>query len=156
MAQLADAIGSKPIARKGMRVRIPLRAPARLIPKAVGDAGGTAAPDPQKAPASGRADRAAADTIGPMTDFAEFLVGVVVGISLTALLWIIVAPSRRVRAERPLAPDVEAQLLLGEDPDRAEPAESKPPVEHPRHYDTQQLQALRKLGNERRGRGRSR
>lgn len=91
-----------------------------------------------------------------MADFAEFLVGVVVGISLATLLWIIVAPSRRVRAERPLAPDVEAQLLLGEDPDRTGPDETEPPVEHPRDYDTQQLQALRRLGPERRGRGRSR
>lgn len=91
-----------------------------------------------------------------MTDFAEFLVGVVVGLSLATLLWIIVAPSRRVRAEKPLAPDIEAQLLLGEDPDRAEPCEAEPSPEHPRHYDTQQLQALRRLGSERRGRSRSR
>jgi hypothetical protein len=41
----------------------------------------------------------------------------VVGIALIALVVIVVGPSRRVRAEPPLDPAVEAALLLGEDPD---------------------------------------
>jgi len=41
----------------------------------------------------------------------------VVGFALVALVVIVVGPSRRVRAEPPLDPEVEAALLLGEDPD---------------------------------------
>ena len=41
----------------------------------------------------------------------------VVGFALLALVVIVVGPSRRVRAEPPLDPEVEAALLLGEDPD---------------------------------------
>jgi hypothetical protein len=41
---------------------------------------------------------------------------VVVGIALVALLAIIVAPSRRVRAERRLPPELETRVLLGETP----------------------------------------
>jgi hypothetical protein len=41
----------------------------------------------------------------------------VVGFALIALVVIVVGPSRRVRAEPPLDPEVEAALLLGEDPD---------------------------------------
>jgi threonine dehydrogenase-like Zn-dependent dehydrogenase len=37
--------------------------------------------------------------------------------ALLGLVIIVVAPSRRVRAERRLDPDVEAALLLGEDPE---------------------------------------
>ena len=41
---------------------------------------------------------------------------IVVGLALITLIAIIVAPSRRVRAERPLPSDVEARVLLGESP----------------------------------------
>jgi hypothetical protein len=44
------------------------------------------------------------------------VVVIVVGIALVALLAIIVAPSRKVRAEGPLPDDVEARVLLGESP----------------------------------------
>jgi hypothetical protein len=67
------------------------------------------------------------------------VVVIVVGIALVALLAIIVAPSRRIRSERPLPEDVEARVLLGESPreiaaeleddDHEEPAaESTPPA----------------------------
>jgi hypothetical protein len=41
---------------------------------------------------------------------------IVVGLALITLIAIIVAPSRRVRAERPLPSDVETRVLLGESP----------------------------------------
>ena len=41
---------------------------------------------------------------------------IIVGLALITLVAIIVAPSRRVRAERPLPSDVETRVLLGEDP----------------------------------------
>ena len=44
------------------------------------------------------------------------VVVIVVGIALVALLAIIVAPSRSIRAEGPLPDDVEARVLLGESP----------------------------------------
>lgn len=90
-----------------------------------------------------------------MAGIAEFVVGVVVGLSLAALAWIVVAPSRRVRADGPLAPEVEAQLLLGQEPERPGPEDAEPPVPHPREYDTGQLQALRRLNGDRKGRRRS-
>ena len=77
----------------------------------------------------------------------EFVVGIVVGASAAALLMILIAPSRRVRAERPLAPDVEAKLLLGQDPEQ--PTVPPPPrVEHPRQYSANELAALQRLGQE--------
>ena len=75
---------------------------------------------------------------------AEFLVGVVVGISLAALLFIVVAPSRRLRAERRLPADEETQILLGQVPVPPPPEPS--PELHPRDYDTSQIQALRRIG----------
>jgi hypothetical protein len=42
---------------------------------------------------------------------------VIAGIAFLGLLVIVIGPSRGVRAEPPLDPDVEAALLLGEDPD---------------------------------------
>jgi len=42
---------------------------------------------------------------------------VIAAVALLGLLVIVIGPSRRVRAEPPLDPDVEAALLLGEDPD---------------------------------------
>jgi hypothetical protein len=44
-----------------------------------------------------------------------------------AVLLIIIGPSRRVRAERPLDPDTEAALLLGEDPERVEAEQPSEP-----------------------------
>lgn len=41
---------------------------------------------------------------------------IVVGLALITLIAIVVAPSRQVRAERPLPSDVEARVLLGESP----------------------------------------
>ncbi len=41
---------------------------------------------------------------------------IVVGLALITLIAIIVAPSRKVRAERPLPSDVETRVLLGESP----------------------------------------
>jgi hypothetical protein len=41
---------------------------------------------------------------------------VIVGIALITLVAIIIAPFRRVRAEKPLPSDVEARVLLGESP----------------------------------------
>ncbi len=47
---------------------------------------------------------------------------VIVGLALLTLVAIIVAPSRRVRSERPLPADVETMVLLGESPDEIEAA----------------------------------
>jgi hypothetical protein len=82
-----------------------------------------------------------------------FFVGLVVGASTVALLMIVIAPSRRVRAEPPIPRDVETRLLLGEDPDEATipPAPSE---EHPAPYSAQDLAELRRLGTEQRSRRR--
>jgi hypothetical protein len=45
---------------------------------------------------------------------------VIVGLALVSLIAIIVAPSRRVRSERPLPGDVQARVLLGESPRQIE------------------------------------
>jgi hypothetical protein len=45
---------------------------------------------------------------------------VIVGLALVSLIAIIVAPSRRVRSERPLPDDVQARVLLGESPRQIE------------------------------------
>jgi hypothetical protein len=45
---------------------------------------------------------------------------IIVGLALITLVAIIVAPSRRVRAERRLPSDVEARVLLGEKPEQIE------------------------------------
>ncbi len=50
------------------------------------------------------------------TDALPWILGVAV-VSAVALLLIIVAPWRTVRREAPLAGEIEARLLLGEDPD---------------------------------------
>ena len=85
----------------------------------------------------------------------EFAVGIIVGASVVLLLMIVIGPSRRVRAERPLPPEVEAKLLLGQDPDQ--PTIPPPPrVEHPRHYSPNELAALQKLGEEQQRRRRRR
>jgi len=77
----------------------------------------------------------------------QFLVGIVVGACAAAVLMILIAPSRRVRAEHPLPPDVEAKLLLGQDPEQ--PTIPPPPrVDHPRQYSPNELAQLQKLGDE--------
>ena len=85
---------------------------------------------------------------------AEFVVGVVLGVSLAALLFIVIGPSRRVRAERPLSDDDEAEILMGRVPGTGDAAQS-PPISQPVEYGTEDLQALRRLGSAR-GRRRSR
>jgi hypothetical protein len=47
---------------------------------------------------------------------APLLAVIIVGLALLTLILIIVAPWRRVRAERPLPSDLEARVLLGETP----------------------------------------
>jgi hypothetical protein len=75
-----------------------------------------------------------------------FVVGIVVGASAAALLMILIAPSRRVRAEPPLDRDVETRLLLGMDPETTIPP--APRVEHPQQYTPTELAALQRLGQE--------
>ena len=83
-----------------------------------------------------------------------FVVGIVVGASVAALLMILIAPSRRVRAEKPLPPEVETKILLGIDPEQ--PTIPPPPrdAEHPRQYTPNELAALQRLGQEQRKRKR--
>ncbi len=50
-------------------------------------------------------------------DSIVWALAIVCALSVVVLLLIVVAPWRRVRAEPPLAEDVETRLLLGEDPD---------------------------------------
>ncbi len=84
---------------------------------------------------------------GTIEGVVEFVVGIVVGASAAALLMILIAPSRRVRAEPPLERDVETRLLLGSDPEQPTipPA---PPVDHARQYTANELAALQRLGQE--------
>ena len=79
----------------------------------------------------------------------SFVVGLVLGVSVTALLFIVVGPSRRVRAEQPLSEDDETRILMGYRPKVApdEPSSSPAPVILPREYDTGEMQALRRLGS---------
>jgi hypothetical protein len=86
-----------------------------------------------------------------------FVVGLIVGASIVALLMIAIAPSRRVRAEPPLPRDVATRLLLGLDPDQptiTQPTIPPPPSaeDHPAPYSPSDLAALRKLSTEPRGR----
>jgi hypothetical protein len=75
----------------------------------------------------------------------EFVVGIVVGASVAALLLLVFAPSRRVRAEKPLDRDVETKLLLGRDPD--DPTFPPPATgDHPQMYSSSDLAQLRRLG----------
>jgi hypothetical protein len=76
-----------------------------------------------------------------------FVVGIVVGASAAALLMILIAPSRRVRAEPPLSREAETKLLLGQDPEMPTiPPAPRP--EHPRQYTPTELAALQRLGHE--------
>jgi hypothetical protein len=84
---------------------------------------------------------------GTIAGVVEFAVGIIVGASTALLLVILVGPSRRVRAERPLPPDVEAKLLLGQDPDQ--PTIPPPPrADHQPQYSPNELAALQRLGEE--------
>jgi hypothetical protein len=84
---------------------------------------------------------------GTIAGVVAFLVGIVVGAAAAGLLMIIIGPSRKIRAERPLPPDVEAKLLLGQDPEQ--PTIPPPPrVDHPRQYTPNELAALQRLGQE--------
>ena len=77
----------------------------------------------------------------------QFLIGIIVGAAIVGLLVILIAPSRRVRAEHRLPPDVEAKLLLGEDPDQP----TIPPMprpDHPRQYTPNELAALQRLSQQ--------
>jgi hypothetical protein len=88
---------------------------------------------------------------GTIPGVVEFVVGIIVGASIATLLMIVVAPSRRVRAEHRLPPDVEAKVLLGQDPEQ--PTIPPPPrVEHPRQYSPNELAALQRLGQQSRRR----
>ena len=82
----------------------------------------------------------------------SFVVGLIVGASLVGLLVIVIAPSRRVRAEHPLPRDVETSLLLGQDPDQAAPPEPPSEPDQPAPYSPNDLAALRRLSTEGRGR----
>jgi hypothetical protein len=85
----------------------------------------------------------------------DFIVGIIVGASVAALLMIVIGPSRRVRAEHPLPPDVEARILLGQDPDQ--PTIPPPPiVDHSRQYTPSELAALQRLGQPQSSRRRKR
>jgi len=77
----------------------------------------------------------------------QFFVGLIVGASIVALLMIVIAPSRRVRAERPLPRDVETRLLLGEDPDQ--PTIPPPSVDDPAPHSPSDLAELRRLSEQR-------
>jgi len=78
---------------------------------------------------------------------AGFLVGIVVGAAAVALLFIVFAPSRKVRAEKPLERDVETKLLLGQDPDDPTiPPVSSPDQQQP--YSPQDLAQLRRIGQQ--------
>ena len=80
----------------------------------------------------------------------QFFVGVVVGASIVGLLVILIAPSRRVRAEPPLPRDVATKLMLGEDPDQHT---IPPPSDaHPAPYSPSDLAELRRLSAEGRSR----
>ncbi len=83
-----------------------------------------------------------------------FVVGLVVGASIVALLVIVIGPSRKVRAEPPLPRDVESKLLLGQDPDQ--PTIPPPPRSEHQQYSPSDIAALQKLGQEQEKRRRKR
>ena len=80
---------------------------------------------------------------------STFLVGVIVGASLAALLIIVIAPSRRVREEPEMPREEVTRLLLGQNPDEPTMPPPAPGDEHPRAYDPKDLQALRNIGQPR-------
>jgi hypothetical protein len=96
-------------------------------------------------------------TLGAVT---EFVVGMVVGASAAGLLAIVIAPSRRIRAEKPLPRDTETRVLLGQDPDDPPTGafeattSSEPHPEQP--YTPTELAQLQRLGEEAQQRRRDR
>jgi hypothetical protein len=86
---------------------------------------------------------------GTILGVLAFVVGIVVGASAAVLLMILIGPSRKVRAEPPLSPEVEARLLLGQDPDQ--PTIPPPPrgADIGRPFTSEELAALQRLGEER-------
>lgn len=85
---------------------------------------------------------------GTIRNVLAFLVGLVVGASVAAFLMILIGPSRRVRAEGPLPPDIEAKLLLGQDPEQ--PTIPPPPrVDNEQAYTPSELAELQRLGDQR-------
>lgn len=80
----------------------------------------------------------------------QFLVGIVVGLSLATVVVIIWAPWKQVRSARPLDETTETRILLGEDPTRiAEDldrrvSERRPGTPHD-EWDTGELRALRSI-----------
>ncbi len=79
---------------------------------------------------------------------AEFLAGVIAGLAAAGLLVIVLAPSRRLRAEARLDQEVETRLLLGVDPESSSDA---PPLDDATHddFDPAEIAALRQIGTER-------
>jgi hypothetical protein len=85
---------------------------------------------------------------GTIRGVLAFIVGLVVGASVAAFLMILIGPSRKVRAEAPLPPDVQAKLLLGQDPEQ--PTMPPPPrVDHDQPYTPNELAELQRLGDQR-------
>ena len=74
-----------------------------------------------------------------------FVVGIVVGTSVTLLIAIIVAPSRRVRNEPPLELETQLRLLLGLDPDAPLPDLPLEQIDTSWQFDTAQIQSLREF-----------
>jgi hypothetical protein len=115
---------SKSIVRKGVWVRVPPRAPSDPVPLFV------------ECTACGYA---LITLHGETAEFVMYLaletnqwVAILVGAAcLAALVAIVVAPWRRVRAEPPIPDDVEARLLLGEDPKEIAEQEDEQKAEGP-------------------------
>jgi hypothetical protein len=85
-----------------------------------------------------------------------FWAGVVAGVSAIALLVIVLAPSRRVRAEARLDREVETRLLLGIDPEQDDADEPASGEDTHSDFGAAELQALRQIGSERSGKRRAR
>jgi hypothetical protein len=91
-----------------------------------------------------------------MMRMLPFFAGVVAGISTVGLLVIVLAPSRRVRAEPGLDPDVETRLLLGVEPELDPPADPGDAENTRPDFGAAELQALRQLDSSRPSKRRSR
>lgn len=72
-------------------------------------------------------------------------VAVIVGGSLAVVLAIVIPLSRRVRVETGIDPEVEAQILLGDEPE--ETYGEQPPKGRRRDYDPGEISALRRIGD---------
>ncbi len=84
-----------------------------------------------------------------------FVIGIVVGAAITLLAVIVIAPSRRVRAEPSLPLETQLKLLLGMDPDAPAPTLNSPTLDTPGldtsalpndwTFNTSQIETLRNL-----------